>query len=79
MPALRAKYLEYCKEIASKWLDWKRLEPVATEAHKLIVADVKADTRKLTTNEAFDTSLQLLKTFVDERRAYVLSYSAPAQ
>ena len=29
------------------------------------------------TDAAFDASLQQLKTFADERRAYVLNYRAP--
>lgn len=79
VPALRAKYLQYCREIATKWLDWNRLGPVATKAQSLIAQDVRSDTRKLSTNEAFDASLQQLKTFVEERRAYVLKYQPPAQ
>ena len=78
VPSLQARYLAYCKEIAAKWLDWKTLEPMATKAHGLVAADVKADTRKLVTNEAFETSLVQLKAFVDERRAYVLNYTPPA-
>ena len=78
VPSLQARYLAYCKEIAAKWLDWKTLDPMATQAHGLVAADVKADPRKLVTNEAFETSLVQLKAFVDERRAYVLNYTPPA-
>jgi hypothetical protein len=79
VPSLRAKYLEYCKQIATKWLDWRTIEPIATRAHAMIAADVKADTRKLWTNEQFDGSLAQLKTFVDARREYVLAYTPPSQ
>jgi hypothetical protein len=79
VPSLRAKYLEYCRDIATKWLDWNRLGPIATKAHELIASDVRTDTRKLSSTAAFDSSLEQLKTFADERRAYVLNYRAPAQ
>jgi hypothetical protein len=77
VPALRAKYLAYCREIATKWLDWRTLEPMVSSAHALIGADIKTDTRKLWTNEAFDASRAELKAFADARRAYVLAYAAP--
>ena len=51
VPALRAAYLSYVREIADKWLDWKTLGPLAQKYHALIAADVKADTRKLFDNE----------------------------
>jgi hypothetical protein len=79
VPALQAKYLEYCKDIATKWLDWNKLGPIAARAQNLIASDVRSDTRKLTTNEAFDASLQQLKDFVDERRTYVLNYKSTAR
>src|SRR5205814_1842390 len=62
------------RDIATKWLDWNRLGPIATKYQALIAADVKADTRKLDTFEAFESGLQALKTFVERRRAYLLSY-----
>jgi hypothetical protein len=77
VPALRAKYLEYCRDIATRWLDWSRLNPIATRMHAAIAADVKSDTRKLMTAEAFETSLNQLKAFAEERRAHVLNYRAP--
>jgi hypothetical protein len=72
--------------MADKWLDWNRLGPVAQRYHDLIAADVKADTRKLDSFEAFQDSLgggaaigapagsgsSSLKTFADERRAFLL-------
>jgi hypothetical protein len=57
VPSLRVKYLAYVKEIATTWLDWKKLGPVATEYQRLIAADVKADTRKLYPYEAFEKGL----------------------
>ena len=37
-----------------KWLDWNKLGPIAEQYHKLIEADVKADTRKLESYEDFE-------------------------
>ena len=72
VPALRERYLSYVRDIATNWLDWQRLGPVAEGYHALIAADVKADTRKLDTYEAFEAGLPALKTFVERRRAALL-------
>ncbi len=86
VPALKAKYLGYVREIAEKWLDWERVGPIAERYHKLIAADVKLDTRKLEGTEEFEKGLTEnvegggfggrgtigLKTFFDERRKYLL-------
>lgn len=77
VPALRAKYLCYVRELAETWLDWSRLGPLAERYHALIDADVKRDTRKLESYDAFTASLtedaRSLKAFADQRRAYLLS------
>ena len=72
VPALRERYLGYVRDIATKWLDWQRLGPVAEGYHALIAADVKADTKKLDTYEAFEAGLPALKSFVERRRAVLL-------
>jgi hypothetical protein len=72
VPALRERYLRYVRDIATKWLDWQRLGPVAEGYHQLIAADVKADTKKLDSYEAFEAGLQSLKNFADRRRAALL-------
>ncbi len=69
VPALRAKYLGYVKDIATRWLDWNTLGPIATNAQKLIAAEVARDTRKL---DEFEPADGALKTFVEKRRAYLL-------
>lgn len=89
VPSLRQRYLARVREIATQWLDWKRLGPVATQYHSLIAAEVKADTRKLSSDEAFEKSLMQdseqegfrgretalsLKNFADQRRAYLLNH-----
>ncbi len=72
VPALRERYLGYVRDIATKWLDWQRLGPVVEGYHKLIAADVKADTKKLDSYEAFEGGLTALKTFADRRREVLL-------
>jgi hypothetical protein len=73
VPALRQRYLAYVREIAERWLNWKTLEPLAVQYQALIAADVKADTRKLDSFDAFQVGLSELKTFVEQRRAFLLS------
>jgi len=58
VPEYRARYLGYVREIAEKWLDWERLGPIAQKYHDLIAEDVKLDTRKLDSYEAFEKSLE---------------------
>jgi hypothetical protein len=53
VPALRERYLGYVRDIATQWLDWERLGPVARQYQALIAEAVKADTRKLDSTEAF--------------------------
>lgn len=87
VPSLRKRYLAYVRDICEKWLDWNRLGPVAQEYHSLIAAEVKADTRKVDSTEAFLSGLTgngqtggfggtsiSLKTFADQRRAYLLNH-----
>ena len=57
VPALRKRYLTHVKAIATEWLDWNKLGPVAERYHTLIAERVKADTRKLSSTEAFEKSL----------------------
>ena len=71
-PALRAKYMTYVKQIATRWLDWNTLSPLATRYQALIAADVKTDTRKLNSYEEFQAGFNALKTFADTRRALLL-------
>ena len=74
VPALRARYMTYVRQMATKWLDWSTLGPIAQRHQALIAADVNADTRKLDTNEAFSAGLDALKTFAERRREYLLGY-----
>lgn len=91
VPALRERYLGYVRDIATKWLDWQKLGPIAQGYQALIADDVKKDTRKLDSYEAFTKSLtedteeegfrgprrsMSLKSFVEQRREYLLNLSA---
>jgi hypothetical protein len=76
VPSLRAKYLTYTREIATKWLDWKQLEPLATKYRALIAADVKADSRKIYSFGQFEQGPAELKAFLDQRRPLVLNYKS---
>jgi spore coat protein CotH len=73
VPALRERYLGYVRDIASTWLDWTKLEPMAARYQALIAPDVKTDTRKLESFEAFQSGIASLKTFVERRRAFLLA------
>jgi hypothetical protein len=76
VPALRERYLAYVREIALKWLDWNTLDSRVQKYQALIADDVKADTRKLYSFEAFQTDIdgheRSLRSFVDRRRAFLL-------
>jgi len=74
VPALRARYMTYVRQIAAKWLDWNTIGPLAQKYQTLIDSEVKADTRKLDSYEAFHEGLTQLKSFVDRRKTYLSSY-----
>jgi hypothetical protein len=72
VPALRDRYLGYARAIATKWLDWRTLGPLVEQRQALIAADVRRDTRKLDSFEAFESGVAALRTFAERRRAYLL-------
>ena len=94
VPSLRTRYLGYIRNIAEQWLDWNKLGPLAQQYQALIAADVKTDTRKLDSLDAFTKSATAdtessgfrgprrkisLKSFVEQRRAYLLNHPAVKQ
>ena len=83
VPALRQRYQKYVREIAEKWLDWNTLGPRVARYQSLIAEDVKVDTRKLYSVEAFtadvDDGERSLKSFVEKRRAYLLKSTAASR
>ena len=74
VPSLRAKYLQYMRDIATKWLDWKTLEPLATKYQALIAADVRTDTRKIDSVSGFESGPAAIKAFADRRREQILAF-----
>ena len=81
VPALRARYLAYVREIAEGWLDWKKLGPLAKSYQAVIADEVKLDTRKLYSTEAFESGLEngegSLRRFVEARREFLLKVTGP--
>ncbi len=89
VPSLRARYLAKVKVIAEQDLDWKALAPVVAQAKSLIEDEIRADTRKLSTFEEFESAVSTaaasdsaprsrevsVRTFVEQRRAYLLRNS----
>jgi hypothetical protein len=82
VPALRARYLAFVREIAEKSFDWNTLRPVVKGYRDLIEADVARDTRKLYTTEEFqratadDASYGTLRNFIEGRRTFLLGWFA---
>ncbi|MBI5757412.1 MAG: CotH kinase family protein [Planctomycetales bacterium] len=88
VPSLKARYLEHVRTIAEESLDWKKLQPVVEQYASLIEEELEADTRKLTSLDAFKQSVSdktepategrrrqtNLRTFVESRRNYLLSH-----
>jgi spore coat protein CotH len=95
VPALRRQYLGYVREIAERWLDWDQLGPVALRYQALIAEEVKIDTRKLDSFEAFQNGVAgepaadetagpghtgvSLKSFAEQRRAFLLNHAEVLQ
>jgi CotH kinase protein len=82
VPALRARYLAFVRDIAEKSFDWNTLRPVVKGFRDLIEADVARDTRKLYATEEFqrttadDASYGTLRSFIEGRRAFLLAWFA---
>ena len=72
VPALQARYMTYVRQMATRWLDWNTLGPLVQRYQTLIGPDVRTDTRKLSTTEAFTSGVDVLKTFAERRRAVLL-------
>jgi len=79
VPALKQRYFGYVRHLAENWLDWKKLQPIAEGYQALIVEDVKTDTHKLESTEAFEQGLAVdagrrtsIKGFVEKRREFLL-------
>jgi hypothetical protein len=89
VPALKARYLEHVRTLATQWLDWNKLEPIVKQHRSLVEKEVEADTRKLDSFAEFKAILSgekenmepagqrrslSLKDFVEQRRNYLLNH-----
>lgn len=88
VPALRERYLGYVRDIAENWLDWNKIGPKITEWKILLEGPVKADTKKLSSNETFLKELSeesaknegepgrdsSLKQMLEQRRSFLFQY-----
>ncbi len=87
VPTYRTRYLELVRDIASRWLDWQKIGPEVVAWHRRITPFVEADTRKLSSFEAFAASLTSgpsdntrplpgtapgLRSVIEQRRTYLL-------
>ena len=99
VPALRKRYLEHMRTLAEESLDWTKLGPLVARYRALIEKEVEADTKKLSSFDDFQRttadapgssgggrrSQPPLRTFVEERRAFILAHpevlkaAAPAE
>lgn len=59
VPKFKNRYLGYVKQIATDSLDWAKLGPVVKQLSGLIDAEVNADTKKLSSYEAFQIGVGL--------------------
>lgn len=85
VPALKQRYLEHVKTIATE-LDWKEIGPVVADYKTLISSELDADTRKLTSFKDFEQTVSesaaseprgrsmSLKQFCEQRRNYLLNH-----
>ena len=72
VPALRERYLGYVRDIAEKQMDWTKVEPRVRQLQALIDPDIKVDSRKLYTYDAFQSDVNRLATFFQQRREFLL-------
>ena len=73
VPALRRRYLDHVRDIATRWLDPKSVGASIDRHVALVEAEVRADTRKLYSNDAFAYSLDGLREYAARRRAFLLA------
>ena len=80
VPELKARYLDYVREMSETWLTWDKLGPIVQQYVELIRDDVYRDTKKLFYNEDFTVGVNdrngftdpiSLRAFVERRRAYL--------
>jgi len=74
IPQFRQRYLAHMKTIINECFNWDALSPKIAAYKALIGDEVKADTKKLYSNDQFETSFTDLENFIKNRRNYLLTY-----
>lgn len=85
VPKYRERYLQMMKILAERELDWATLGAKVEAYGKLLKPYIEADTRKLTSTEAFEQTVfganapegrgrMSLQTFAEQRRKYLLNH-----
>ena len=82
VPAWKARYIAHVKTVMNDWLDWNKIEPIISEYHTLIDAEVQRDDKKLYSYDEFENSIEggqggrtpSFKQFITRRREYLLSH-----
>ncbi len=81
-PQLKARYVAHVRTIYRDWCDWNTVAPLIESYRKLISDEIKKDTRKLTSWEAFEAGVGMsssqgrgqspgLQAFFKGRKAYL--------
>ena len=73
IPKYRQRYLAHVRTILNTYFTPDALFAKIDAYQGLIEAQVKADTKKLYTNQAFDSGITTLKNFIQNRRASLLA------
>lgn len=73
VPAFRQRYLAHMRTIINELLDETQANNLIAQFDALINAGVMSDTKKGTTNAAYTSELTVLKNFIKNRKAYLLS------
>lgn len=81
---LKTQYLKYVRSIAKDHIAWEKMKPRLSSAKSLIEKEVFNDTRKMMSNEAFESAASLeapvasgsLREFAEKRSDYLLNYPA---
>jgi hypothetical protein len=83
VPAWKSQYLKNCHTIASEWLDWTKIGALVDAWKKQIEPMIEVDDKALYGHEAFVVGLNAgterrpgLKSFCEERRAFLADYAA---
>ena len=79
IPALRQRYLAHLRTIIAEQFDSNSADAFITQYQTLIDSFVNADPKKLYTYANFNSEIDVLKTFIQNRRTYLLSNSEVAQ